>query len=285
MKKVLLFTSLLFSVLSVAQAQDFIITHANDTIQGKIVKVTNDVIVISTGSHNQVVNLVDMKQYQINTADSTSKTNAPASKFRIAVTGGYSNRTISIDDHADSGVESYYKSLRRGFALGADFNYFFNRYLGIGLDYGISFYNTDQAIYWIFQNAGYWKVTEKTIIQHIMPTVNVRAPYKKNANNYFLATLGVGYSRYNHKYFEADHDTHFGTEKGGAFAFLGRVGYDIGIGKNFAIVLQATAIGGKLSKVTMTDEISYMSEKFDLKGDERIGLGRFELSVGFRFGK
>lgn len=285
MIKRLFMMSLLMLGFVAVKSQDMIVTNANDTLKGTITQMTDKFMKIVTESKNEViVNLNSVQSYEFDSnaprdVKDLKKTNVGYSKFRIAVTGGFSYQTAAIGDGFSHEEEDYLRSLKKGFAVGGSFNYFFNRLLGIGFDYGGGFYKPNRSI-----NSGIDKVS----IQHFMPVFNLRAINRKSPNNYFLATIGIGYVHYIDKYYITDlpglSDVHLLTLKGGTAGILMRVGYDISIAKNMAIVVQASLVSGVLSKITLVDEEAgeEYTEKYEEGG---VGAGRFEFSVGFRFGK
>ncbi|MDL2254663.1 hypothetical protein LJB78_00075 [Bacteroidales bacterium OttesenSCG-928-J16] len=304
MIKRLFMMSLLMICFVAVKSQDMIVTQANDTLKGTITQMTDKFMKIMTESKNEViVNLNNVQSYEFDSSaprdvKDLKKSNVGYSRFRIAVTGGFSYQTAIIGDGYGHEEEEYMRSLKKGFAFGGTFNYFFNRLIGIGFDYGGGFYKPKNAYAMHFvddQNTSYYSdMSEKMIIQHFMPTFNLRAINRKSPNNYFLASFGIGYVHFIDKIFMTEPNTsynhHFGpdihvvTQTGGTVALLTRVGYDISVAKDMAIVLQMSLIGGVLNKVTETDE--FTGKKYTTKYDgDGVGVGRLEFSVGFRFGR
>jgi hypothetical protein len=280
---------LLLASFFITRAQDIIITNSSDTLTGTITRMTDQFMKITTISGNEVtIELHNVKDYQFDSSaqrdiQDLKRDNVGYSRFRVAVTGGFSYQTAAIGEMENRLEEVYMQSLKRGFALGGTFNYFFNRGIGIGLDYGISFYRPQAPLTYEIYN-----VEDKIVMQHFIPTFNLRALNKSNPNNYFLATLGFGYAHYADKLYmtvrPVGQKVHVMTYKGSTVVSLLRIGYDISVARNMAIVLQASLVIGGMSSIKEIDELTEKEKTYTLN-EQTIGVGRLEFSIGFRFGK
>lgn len=56
-------------------------------------------------------------------------------KIQFGLSGGFSYLTGSVPETYDPGIQRYLKELKSGTHYGADFSYFFNKYIGIGAKY------------------------------------------------------------------------------------------------------------------------------------------------------
>lgn len=278
--------------------QDLVVTEAGDSIRGAITRVSGDFLSITTAKGQGLVlkldNLIGY-EYNFEKVDENSKASLQSKgivntqntlqwqRFRLAINGGYSYRLAKIPSVNNQEEKDYYSSLKSGFHFGGDFSYFFHRVWGIGLNYVGGYYNTTDFPKYDEETGISYRASDRISLQQIMATVNVRAVNKKNTNSYFLFTMGLGYVGYRDKgYIDG---AHLLTMKGGTFAILTRIGYDISVSKNLAIVLQASLAGGVLSKVTLLDESTGQTKTYKAPEGEGEGLGRLEFSIGVRFGK
>jgi hypothetical protein len=184
-------------------AQDLIVTTNNDSINCQILVIGNkpvgDKLLHFTVIRDNEVVKISLPVEQIRTSIlgyysdvepiyvypniHQKKTDDYYSRFIIAIAGGYSNRFISSNRTSN---EDYYKKLKNGYHYGMELNYYFNKYLGIGINYYISYFNL---------NATDYRDSEKIRMQQVIPTFNVRI-FDKQKFGAFLFNIGVGYVDY-----------------------------------------------------------------------------------------
>ena len=211
-------------------------------------------------------------------------------RFRVALAGGYSYRTFTIPDGTSSDSRNYQNESRKGFHYGVEFNYYFHRFLGIGINYYADHFNPTGKIpdlYYIDPIDGYaHSLSCKARIQQITPTFNVRV-LDRQRRGALVAGIGIGYADYKTKYYQTDYDNrHVLTEKGWTVGVLWSIGYDIPLSQTMAIYVRASLNAGVVNNFTLIDEITRYTEHVTTDDvNEGVGLGRMNLSIGVRFAK
>jgi hypothetical protein len=162
--------------------------------------------------------------------------------FRIAIATGYSRRYLFLLGDDD-------KEIKNGRHYGIELNYYFNKSVGIGLNYYAGYFNS--AAYPI----------NKDRVQHIIPTFCAR-DFDKQKQGGFLMYVGIGYVRADYK----DDDQWIQPEW--TIGLLGGVGYDFPLFETIALYIQASYLG----------DLAFF---FNDKRTETFG--RLNLSVGLRF--
>jgi hypothetical protein len=206
-------------------------------------------------------------------------------RFRVALAGGYSYRTLIIPAGTSNESRDYQNKARNGFHYGAEFNYYFHRFVGIGINYYAAHFNPDGNNPDLYD---YLRIHAscKTHIQQITPTFNVRV-LDRQRRGALVAGIGFGFADYRTNYYQTDYQNrHVLTEKGWAIGMLWSIGYDVPISQTMAIYFQASLNGGVVTDFTMVNEITGYTEKISVDdANDGVGLGRANLSIGVRFAK
>ncbi|MCL2041832.1 MAG: hypothetical protein FWG84_07330 [Bacteroidales bacterium] len=289
-KRLLLFLFVLgFNAL---YSQDLIVTSNQNSINCQILMIGDGLMHYSTMKNDETIKssipledvVLSVQGYY---SPPTSSYTPPRKKsdyahFRIAAAGGYSYRTASLPSGIPSDVRDYYRKSKNGFNYGVEFNYFFNQFLGMGINYYASRFNpAGDSPMWYPD-----KVSERVRIQQIIPTFNMRV-FDRQKQGAFLASIGLGYVDYKDKALATDlNNLHFATMKGWSIGMLWSVGYDLPISQTLAIYFQASLTGGVVTKFTLIDEITGDTETFSVDDvNDGEGIGKINLSIGLRFAK
>jgi len=202
-------------------------------------------------------------------------------RFRVAVAGGYSYRTFTIPDGTSSFAKNYYNKARNGFLYGVELNYYFHRFVGIGINYYAAHFNPEGVnpdLYPAYLSC-------KTRIQQITPTFNVRVLDRQRQGS-LVAGIGFGFADYRTKFYEDYSKKHVLTEKGFTVGMLWSIGYDIPLSNVMALYIQASLNTGVVTKCTIVDETTGQSTSISVDDiNEGVGLGRMNLAIGVRFAK
>ena len=236
-------------------------------------------ILICSALHSQDV-VVTNNQVYIDSSAYQKKSDY--ARFRIAAAGGYSYRTIALPPGTSGEVRDYYRKSYNGFLYGVEFNYYFNKFIGMGLNYYASRFNPSG------NNPDWYPdhISCKTRMQHVVPTVNFRV-FDRQKQGALVAGVGIGYADYQTKFYQTNfHNVHVGTEKGWTVGMLLSVGYDIPISQMLAIYVQAALHGGVVTNFTLIDETTGKTETISVDDiNDGVGLGKINLAIGLRFAK
>ena len=291
-KQLLLFAFVLLC--STLYAQDLIVTTGNDSINCQISVIGDGIIQYNVVKDNDIVKTTlpfdnvlsftfgyypDVKEEQ-----EYQKRDRNYARFRVALAGGYSYRTYSIPKGASSAEKNYDERARNGFQYGAEFNYYFHRFVGIGINYYAARFNPKGDTPYLYDLG--LNASCKARIQQITPTFNVRV-LDRQRRGALVAGIGIGYADYKTKYYQTDYDNrHVLTEKGWTVGVLWSIGYDIPLSQTMAIYVQASLNAGVVTDFTLIDEITGYTEHVTVdNANDGVGLGRMNLSIGVRFAK
>jgi len=191
-------------------------------------------------------------------------------KLRLGAQVGYGYGLAPIVETDNLIMENHFKKLKHKLNFGADFSYYFTKYIGVGIKYNgsVSHAVTDDVF------KGYHQLSELADIHYFAPLI---------ATQYFIvprkhcifANVGAGYLMYNNKalivrkvgnYFEKEEVKNITKNSA---AFFAEIGYDFLVTKYFAIGLQ----------------ISALIELTNVKLNEPENLSQIGVSLGFRFYK
>jgi len=285
-KQLLLFLfALIYNALC---SQDLIVTNSQDSINCRISVINDGLIYFSLMKGNEEINTylpLDRVTSSIRGfyATSEDKNVQPRkrdnARFRIAAVGGYSRRTISLPEDDSKSMRDYWRRAYNGFNYGVELNYYFNKFIGMGINYSASHFNPTGSI----PEGDFKNFAPKTHIQQVIPTINFRALDRQNRGA-FVGGVGIGFANYKTKFYQFNRHTL--SEEGVTVGILLSAGYDIPISKVMAIYVQGSLNGGIVTSITETDEITGSSKKYSTDDPNYgVGLGRLNLSIGLRFAK
>jgi hypothetical protein len=269
-------------------SQDLIIAENRDSINCQILAIDDGKIHFNTAAERAKIISLPLEQvqsfsfgYYPNTQPDYSyryKKKSDYARFRVAIAGGYSYRTIGLPSGVSGEVKDFYRKANDGFNYGVEFNYYFNKFIGMGMNYYASRFNPGSG-----NPEWNYRISPKTRMQQVTPTVNFRV-YNRKKTGAFIAGVGIGYADYQTKFYQ--NNKNIVTEKGWTLGMLLSAGYEIALSEMTAIYFQASLNGGVVTTITETDEITGRSFTYSTDDvNDGVGLGRFNLSIGFRFAK
>jgi hypothetical protein len=281
MKKFLLLP-LLVALCGALSAQDLIVTTDNDSINCRILEIEEELMYFITDGNEEINLYLPMERVQSFTfgfypdVEPLYKASDYA-RFRVAVAGGYSLRTFTILEGTSGESRDYQNRSRNGFHYGVELNYYFHRFMGVGITYYGSHFNPSGSV----PEFHPYYITSKTRIQHIIPTFNVRV-LDRQRRGALVGGIGIGYMDYYTKYYEGSF--HGLTEKGWTVGILWSVGYEVPLYKTIAIYFQASLNAGVVPTVTIIDEETGKTTTISADNENPgTGLGKANLSIGLRF--
>jgi len=277
-------------VSSFAFSQDLIVTNEGDSINCKITQIESDMIYFIFEYEGDVRNTLIQKsevkeyQYKFYSSEGLSKKSLYLKsdnyqKIRFAVNGGFSYQTARISESVPADFEEYIRDLKSGFHLGADFTFFFNESVGIGLKANL--FKTKNSLdgFYISDNMGNvitGTLSDDIAITFIGPSFTART-YNFNKKNALNMTIAAGYMGYRDNQVVIESQKLTGSSVGMGLD----IGYDIGISENMAIGFQVSYMIGVLTSINI--ERNNVVEKIDLEEGEYESMNRLDLSIGLRF--
>jgi len=288
MKKVFATFMFLFSI-SFAFSQDLILTSQGDSINCKITKIDKDYVYFTFKYEDEIRNTLlpisSIKEHQVNFFE---KAEVPVGnvtglknykRTRIALNGGYSYLVAKINENVPSDFKDYFKKLKSGYHLGADFNFFISESWGLGVK-GVYFHtsNSIDDIYVIDLqgNTRYGEMSDNINTYFIGPSFLNRM-ISANRKGALIMNFSLGYLGYVNNNVIVDRYKLTGSTVG----MVMDIGYDFTISENLSWGLQASWLVGTLTKMTVDDGTSVQTIEFEK--DQYESLSRLDLSVGLRF--
>lgn len=289
-----LFAALNFIAALNSHAQDLIVTTEYDSIHCDIQKVTSDEIYYKESLNGQWIKKaiplyrVAAYMYDFGKTEKVSPTRpSPAnsrnqndpSRFRFAASVGYGYSTASIPANANDFEKEYLKELKSSYTLSADAGFVFSEAIAANLIYSyfntsnyrelVQFYNGNQVVH-----TGPLKddITVQYFAAEFVYRYGVIGP-----DDAIWLGLSIGYVDYRNDFIYIE----TGTLRGGTLGTAFRAGFDYKVDEWFGLGISLGLMSGSLSSVTI--ETSSGTNSYNLSGDDRIGVGRFDASLGLRF--
>lgn len=203
-----------------------------------------------------------------------------APKFRIGLHGGWSYRTAKISDKATADERDYLKGLKAGYHYGANAVFFFNDKWGAGIEYS-GFRAGNEADIWRQDSAFVvrtGKLKSDMTISFIGPSFCGRDIFGQNENIHLVGTFALGYLSYKDNATVFDDYLITGGTVGAMFSFS----FDVALQKNIFLGVQASLLGGSLSKLTYKNIATGTTETIEMEEDSRENVSRIDLSGGIR---
>lgn len=196
--------------------------------------------------------------------------------LRVGIYGGYSHRTASIPSDYSADEKNYLKGLKPGSHFGGDICLYFDEFRGIGFKYLVSnssnTYNNNVYIEALDGSRAYGNMSDDIAIKYYAAILSTRNIFQKT-KNVFYGNIGLGYMGYTNNITYVLNFIETGATLGVSFD----LGYDIRLTEGIALNLQASYLGGSLTRMT----ISYGGEQETIDiSEEPEALHRFDLSVG-----
>lgn len=201
-----------------------------------------------------------------------------SSKVYYLITGGYSNRLSPLSPTLPMEYVDHTKKLKHGYHIGFDFCYYFSDNWGLGIKSNLFKTNKSSNTSYRTMNLGHSSFMKN---EHTIPFIGLLSSSRftsPNKKNVFLLNYSFGYLGYTDKCEAPDHYKITGKTLGCSLGF----NYSYWFSKNVAIDLGMNVIFGTLSKCTIQKGPSI--QEYRLVDNNREGLSRLDLSLGFRFG-
>lgn len=270
-------------------AQDLIVTGEGDSLNCKITKKNSEYIYF-TFKHKEeyrstLLPLNQVKSYQ---EGFYQEAVIPVERvvfseqynhWRIALSGGWSYQTARIDEDISSDLRDYAEKLKTGGHFNAGITYYYSEAVGFGLEYSVfktSNMVDNVTVTYPGGETRYGTLSDNISITYVGPSYYTRLLHaqKKNA---LLVGISLGYMEYRNKGYVIDEY----AMSGGTLGYMLDVGYDIGLSKNLALGFNLALYSGFVSSLEQT--VGASTQTITLEGENRIGLGRLDLSAGLRF--
>jgi len=293
MKKLILFSICLLTVVCTLQAQDLIVTNDGDSINCKITKTTKEYVYFTFKHNDEIRNtLLSVNQITTQQKEYFSDSEIPANysfkeifpHFRIAVDGGWQYRTAKLASGMDAQWNEHYKKMKSGFHYDIQAAYFFTEMMGLELQFSQQLFGhilgegtlTDD-----FGNVlGSGKFNEKIAFNYYGANYLVRL-FDSQKKNCWLFSIGLGYIGYNDRFLLNDNE--YTKITAGTLGTNLAIGYDIGLSKDFALGFKLSLMGGTFRNYKQRSNGITTNET--MPDDTKEGLGTIQLSVGLRFNK
>jgi hypothetical protein len=287
MKKILLSVYLILCFSS-SFAQDLIVTDSGDSINCEISEINSKKVYFTTKSNNKIrstllpVDQVKHLQFYFYKAKNPAHeivVNKEFQKWRFAINAGLGKQTAKVGNYVTDDFKKYTKDLRSGYQINGDITYFVSEPIGFGLKYQLYKTKNQMSNIYISWNNGIAKggnMSDNISVTFIGPTLYTRF-FNSKRNNALLLGLSAGYLGYVDKALAVNKY----IQKGSTAGFVCDIGYDIGVCKNMAIGFNISFLVGHLKESIFDDW--FPGQIFQLDENNRVGLGRFDFSLGIRF--
>ncbi len=275
-------------ILSTAHAQDLIVTYEGDSLNCKITKIKdNFVYFIFTydNSHRKTLLPLDkITYYQYNyyyqpeLSPDILRKHASFSRFKIALSGGWSYRLGKVSDMVPMDYQSYVKKLKMGYHYGGDITFYVSKQWGFGIK-STNFRAKNELLNVPYTSMDgtvvYGVMRDDISIYLIAPYVSSRVFDSYNRHS-LMFNFGIGYVGYDNKAVLLS-DIRI---KGSTLGLLWDVGYDIGLTKNIALGFQFSFIAATLTSCDITS--GGYTQHVTLSKGTYENLSRIDVSVGVR---
>lgn len=199
--------------------------------------------------------------------------------FRLGLHGGWSYRIAKIDPAASPEYREYLKGLKSGYHYGANAMFFFNRSIGMGIEYS-AFGSKNEADIWMedpnTKKVIQGKLKDDISISFIGPSFNTRAIFGANDNLQLIGTVSLGYMSYQNNAIIIFPFTNTAATIG----ILTALSFDVAISKNISLGLGASVLAGTVGTIEYID--AHTKGQIELEDDKRLSLSRVDLSGGIR---
>ena len=303
-----LFLLLFFSL----KAQDRIISTTNDTIQCKIVSISNERILyelkeINGSVTSKFIQLSQVSEYtnftpikngeKLAGKRSTNSTNAPEQAWTLRVNVGKSTLPWYLDDAtSDNATEAYYKKITTGFHINTSAIYLATNNLGFGIEYSFfhsSFYG---SITYPFALSMYGLATEdfNQYIHFLGPTILFQQHLDFKRKFVVSESISPGALFYRledqitfptiEQYVYSDYSTNALLT---AFSLAAKVGLtaEYRLSQSISLGLGTDAMYGKFNKanVDVQDSNHYTTSLTNQRLSKKIVVSRLDYSFVLRY--
>ncbi len=198
------------------------------------------------------------------------------SRVRFVANLGYGFRTAKISPDLTPDERKDLEQRMSGLVWEAQVTYFFQDYMGIGLDYCGYYATSSYPTYLTDMPSVSGILNTSDIMTYIGPALIVRTPFKKWVFDY---SFGMGYFDYTSKGTLNDFTA---SSNGSTLGVKYGVGASYKLDEQLEIGASLQLLGGLLSKYSVTDFYG-MTKTVTRDLEQREGLGQFRLMVGLRY--
>ncbi len=178
----------------------------------------------------------------------------------------FSKRTSPLSQEVGDSLKNYVEGLRNGYGFACDYNYYFKKNFGTGLNIIYMFSSNSTTYQYSIYNTGKLSENIETII--LAPSISYRS-ISSNEKSVFYAKGFVGYFNY------TDIENKLIGIKAKTYCTGISAGFDRFLGNNFIVGCSLSYISGSIGKIKIYGKI--------IKLNERESLDRFEINLGIRF--
>ena len=219
--------------------------------------------------------------FGLTTYSQTSKKNFLDHNFRLAIEGGYGDRTQSPDKDLFPEIREFSKGLFKGFSLNVQGSYFISKSIGLGVKFNQ--FNTSEADALIFegdQTNSVYNVDENHKFFFVGPEFLYRF-ITTNEKHSFILTGSVGYldSMYETSIRINDGQESIGKGTAATVGFDFGFQYDFHISPKIAIGTGINFLTGSTSELKVETLPEGTTETFD----ENEDLSKIGFHAGLRF--
>lgn len=211
-------------------------------------------------------------------------------KWRFGISGGLAYLTASSKEAerdliylgmSEKDAKGYYKGLKWSQTISGDIHYLFNSTMGVGLKYHLLTSSSEKKDLMLDINGDGEKelvnIKEQLYYNFIGPSFYIQNEFGKNNKFRQSVQIAIGYLHYRD---ETKSTTNLlGT--GSTVGMNTELGIEYLLNKHWALGLDLGTTVGMINKITLDN--GYQSVPVKLKGDERINMAHFHLSLGIRF--
>ena len=270
--------------------QDLIVTKSNDSIKCKITKVKSKYIYFTYKKNNTYENTlisrneVNEFHYDIFKGQEIPKDSIPGyekyPRHLFGFNAGLSYDPGKRDPSFLSGFDDYASELRLGYNIGADYTYYFDKTLGIGIMANYFATNANQND--VPGNDGFGNpivsdLSNEIRVLFIGPSFALRF-MNKTQKNAFIWNTSFGYIDYQDNYFYAEE----AITTGNGFGTVSSFGYNIGIQENLSIGVQLNLVASYFRTIEIERNDSFTEIELP-RNNRPVGSSRLDFSLGLRY--
>ncbi len=260
---------------------DLIVTEKGDSLNCKIINLLDNGIEYGFAANGNFMKAIlptkEIKSFKFGYF--TKKLVPKYSKSRLSFDIGLGYRTASSPANISSSYKEHLNKLRSGLSVGADFTGFLSPSFGLGLRF--NYYSSSQQSDRVSINNGSFytgAISEKIKIMYIAPSLSFRTIDVASQSS-FLFSVGAGYMSYKDEFFLLQESLISGKTTGLNLS----IGFDSPVGqtKKNSLKFQISLLSGSLNEINVKS--GNTNQNIKLEGDNREGLGRLDVTIGFSF--
>ena len=289
----------LFLVLSLHNyAQDLIVRSTNDSVSCRIDSIGTEKIYLTIDRRVELIRTTVSKEsiitydygYYTRIKEKEDATRAAIRalklypKFRIAINGGVGYQIQKINEKLPEKYKEHLDKLKYGYVFGGEFQWFFKKWMGVGVNYQQFGTSTPVDEFGVFQKTNYPGIVilSESIVTHFIGLGFTNRIFCKEQRHSFLLGYSLGYFAYNNKM-----TNHYGEYdyKDETMGFSLNLGYDIRFAKNFYLGFKISSLFAYIDRV---EPLSFYYSYTNFIGgdsDQKLNLSRVDFTIVVSFSK